>query len=342
MRDITLEDTFRHQFTTRQFSDGVPTQLAGSPVLSVLEENNATPITAGVSVSVDRASVTGLNEATVIATAANGYETLKSYSIYISTGTVGGVSVVGEVVGSFTIDKTAQAIWDTLLTGSTHNIATSAGKRLRQLQEAFVIAEGTAEAGTATTITLEAGAVETVDNIYRGDRVVITAGTGVAEHGIILSYTGSTRVCIMAETWVTTPSTDSVYEITPASVDVETIQHVIQTGGNLAEAVITNAAGTDVAADIIAIKAETALIVTDTNSLNDGAISELAQGVPSATPTLQNAVMLMYMALRNKLDVQTSGTDALEIHNNAGTQIAIKLLTDDGSDFSEAKMTTGV
>ena len=104
MRDITLGITFYHDFTTRQFSDGVPTVLAGTPVLSVLEENNATPITAGVSVSVDRASVVGLNEVTIVATSGNGYEAGKSYSIYISTGTVGGVSVVGEVVGHFTVD----------------------------------------------------------------------------------------------------------------------------------------------------------------------------------------------------------------------------------------------
>jgi len=110
MRDITLEDTFRHQFTTRAFATGIPTVLAGTPVLSVLEENNATPITAGVSVSVDRASVGGLNEATIVATAANGYEAGKSYAIYISTGTVGGVSVIGEIVGHFTIGLSAAAI----------------------------------------------------------------------------------------------------------------------------------------------------------------------------------------------------------------------------------------
>ena len=110
MRDITLGDTFYHDFTTRQFSDGVPTALLGSPVLSVLEGNNATPITAGVSVSVSRASVAGLNEATIIATGGNGYEAGKSYSIYISTGTVGGVSVVGEVVGHFTVGASAAAV----------------------------------------------------------------------------------------------------------------------------------------------------------------------------------------------------------------------------------------
>src|SRR3990167_2870591 len=107
MRDITLGETFYHFFTTRAFATGVPTQLAGTPVLSVLEENNATPITAGVSVSVDRASVTGLNQATIVATAGNGYEAGKTYGLYVSAGTVGGTSVVGEVVEVFTIQASA-------------------------------------------------------------------------------------------------------------------------------------------------------------------------------------------------------------------------------------------
>ena len=110
MRDITLEDTFRHGFTTRAFGTGVPTTLSGTPVISVLEENNATPITSGVSISVDRASVAGLNEVTIIATAANGYESGKGYTIYISTGTVSSVSAVGEVVGAFTISASAAAV----------------------------------------------------------------------------------------------------------------------------------------------------------------------------------------------------------------------------------------
>jgi hypothetical protein len=73
----------------------------------------------------------------------------------------------------------------------------------------------------------------------------------------------------------------------------------------------------------------------------DTAISELAQGVPPATPTLREGVMLLYMALRNKLDVTTSGADFLEIHNDAGTVITKKALTDDGSDYSEAECVSG-
>lgn len=109
MRDIVLEETIYMDFTTRAFATGIPTVLAGTPVLSVLEENNATPITAGVSISVDRASVVGLNMATIVATAANGYEAGKGYSVYVSTGTVGGVSVIGEVVAQFTIDASSAA-----------------------------------------------------------------------------------------------------------------------------------------------------------------------------------------------------------------------------------------
>ena len=77
------------------------------------------------------------------------------------------------------------------------------------------------------------------------------------------------------------------------------------------------------------------------NALNS-AIAELSQGIPSATPSLRNAVMLLYMALRNKLDVETSGTpDVLQIHNNSGTVIAKKQLTDSGGDYSEAQMESG-
>lgn len=79
-------------------------------------------------------------------------------------------------------------------------------------------------------------------------------------------------------------------------------------------------------------------VLTQVNAALDTAIAELGVAVPTATPTVRTALILMYMALRNKTIVQTSGTDALEIHNDAGTKIASKLLTDDGSDLTEAEM----
>lgn len=70
--------------------------------------------------------------------------------------------------------------------------------------------------------------------------------------------------------------------------------------------------------------------------------TELSQGVPSATPTHRAALMLIYMALRNRLDVDTAGgTDHKEIYNDANVVITKKVLTDDGSTYREDKMITG-
>jgi len=81
-----------------------------------------------------------------------------------------------------------------------------------------------------------------------------------------------------------------------------------------------------------------AAINAEVDTALDTAIPELGVAAPTATPTVRTALMLMYMALRNKLVVQTSGTDAIEIYNDAGTKIAAKTITDDGSDYTEDEM----
>ncbi len=70
----------------------------------------------------------------------------------------------------------------------------------------------------------------------------------------------------------------------------------------------------------------------------DITLAELAQGIPSATPTLRNALMLLYMAMRN---LTTTSSSLLEINNDAGTVIAKSTLADDGSDFTKAKLASG-
>lgn len=72
--------------------------------------------------------------------------------------------------------------------------------------------------------------------------------------------------------------------------------------------------------------------------LRTDTIAELTQAAPPAAPTMAEAVMLSYMALRNKLDVDAS---FLEVHNNAGTVITKKALSDDGTTYSEAEMIAG-
>lgn len=101
--DISLGDTIDIKFTT--VSSGIPTQLAGSPVVSAYVDNGTTEITAGITLSVDFDSRTGLNNVRVVASSGNGFTSGSNVSLVITTGTVNGESVVGYEVGSFSIEN---------------------------------------------------------------------------------------------------------------------------------------------------------------------------------------------------------------------------------------------
>lgn len=244
MRDYTVADTFFMAFTTRAFATGVPTVLAGTPVVSAYEDAGLTQITAGITLGVSHDSVVGLNMLTIVATGANGYEAGKDYHMVITTGTVGGVSVVGEMVGHFSLSRSAAAVdlangtdglgaikadtaatlidtgttlpaqitvaqddldiitgaagalldttatspqlvddvWDEVLTGGTHNITNSGGKRLRDLQEAGTYSNGTVYVdtvdGTAGTAVFDNG-TEVKPSLTFADALTIAADAAV-------------------------------------------------------------------------------------------------------------------------------------------------------------------
>lgn len=102
--DIRLGDTLDLKFCTVQAS-GAPTTLASSPVISAYPNNSTTQLTAGITLSVDFDSVTGLNNVRVVASNGNGYATATNYDLVITAGTVNSVSAVGYVVGSFSIEN---------------------------------------------------------------------------------------------------------------------------------------------------------------------------------------------------------------------------------------------
>lgn len=61
------------------------------------------------------------------------------------------------------------------------------------------------------------------------------------------------------------------------------------------------------------------------------AMTELSSGAPSATPTPVQALMLLYMALRNK---GTTTATLQKIFNDAGSAICKATLSDDGTTFT--------
>lgn len=125
MTDFKVGDTLYQHFTTLQFSDGVPTTLIGTPVAEAYEDASDTGITAGVSLTIDHAE-TGHHLLTVVATGGNGFEAGKMYGVSLTAGTVGGVSVVGEVIFNFSLGKSAVIVNDALVAlGLDHLISTS-------------------------------------------------------------------------------------------------------------------------------------------------------------------------------------------------------------------------
>lgn len=106
--ELDVGQTLTFKFTTRSFSTGAPATLSGTPALSVYKAGSTTESTAGVTLTADYDSRTGMNNV-VIDTSADGtfYSTATDFDIVITTGTVGGVSVVGEVVGHFSIRNRA-------------------------------------------------------------------------------------------------------------------------------------------------------------------------------------------------------------------------------------------
>lgn len=108
--DITLGDTIDFKFSTVG-TTGAPTTLAGTPAISAYVGDPTARITADITLTVDFDAVTGLHNVRVVASGANGYAAQTNVDLVITAGTVGGTSVVGYVVGSFSIEnRSTQAI----------------------------------------------------------------------------------------------------------------------------------------------------------------------------------------------------------------------------------------
>ena len=107
---------------------------------------------------------------------------------------------------------------------------------------------GTAQAGSAGSITLDAGESAT-DDIYNGMIITITSGTGDGHVGVITDYVGSTKVAtVKASTAAFTPGASSGYSIAanvgykPVSASFDSASIYFNNDGVLH--VITGARGT--------------------------------------------------------------------------------------------------
>lgn len=183
MTDYSVGDTFDVKFSTRSFSTGAPTTLAGTPVVSAYPGNSTTQITAGITLTVDFDSVTGLHNVRVVATTGNGYASGSTYYLVITTGTVGGVSVVGEVIGEFTLGRSAAAVRvGTLATSASTGDPGTTTTLVAYLKQLVNILAGTAG---ITTFPAEAapGNAVSLAEVIRAIHADVTGLNGSAMRG---------------------------------------------------------------------------------------------------------------------------------------------------------------
>lgn len=234
-------------------------------------------------------------------------------NIQTSAQTLNGIATLIDALQDPTVAAIADAVWDERLTGATHNVATSAGRRLRAVgTDVRILRENTCQAGgTASNVILDTGA-SSIDEFYQDNSVIIiTDGTGMGQVRHLENYVGSTKVAEIHPDWRVTPDETSTYTI------------IADTGVHVHE--LESEALVQVNAEMV-------------DALGVDTLSELSQAAPSATPTIKTALMLLYMIARNKL---TTTTTELGIHNNAGTKIVKKVLADDGVTYSEDEMESG-
>lgn len=243
------------------------------------------------------------------------------------------------------------AIWDRVLSGSKHNIMNSAGKRLRQIDAAFEVHSGTAQAGTSTTITLDTGASAT-DEIYDGDRCIIVGGTGAEEHGLIKSYDGTTKVATMSKAWTITPDATSEFVLVPADVDVELWNDNTVTGdGDWAAVqadldIITGATGvnllTATQSTIDNINSGVGIIIQDTNELqtdwtDGGRLDLLLDAIPTTAMRGTDSAALASVATEARLaelDPANMPADLANTLIDTGTTLPGILGTPAGADMT--------
>lgn len=232
--DIRLGDTIDFKFCTTAAATGAPTTLAGSPVVSAYPGNSTTELTAGITLTVDFDSRTGMHNCRVVATGGNGYATNTNYTLVLTAGTVGGTSVVGYVIGEFSIEARS-AVMPTVALRTLDVAATGeAGVDFDNIlltngaPKAGVTASGTLS-GTHSTTTADLGAnAPGASQIVVGQTVffpawslsvVVTAyntGTGV------ITFDTITPTLVDGNVWIMYPSAAAAASTAPTAAQVAT------------------------------------------------------------------------------------------------------------------------
>lgn len=265
--DYTVGATLYHHFSTRAFATGIPTTLIGSPVAEAYEDANATGITAGVSLTIDHAE-TGHHLLTVVATGGNGFETAKTYGVSLTAGTVGGVSVVGEVIFNFTLGRSAAAVdlangtdglgaikdETALIVADTNEIQgklptnkfmgssdgadddgtlNTISTNVDDIKTATIMASGVVEtSGSNSSTQVQTDLAEASNDHYDVMTIAFTSGAEAGQSRLITGYVGSSGTVSWNAALIGTPADDVTFVILAAGTTADAVWDEALTGAS--------------------------------------------------------------------------------------------------------------
>ncbi len=174
-------------FTTQT---SIPATLGGTPALSIQCGNTASFSTTGVTLTPDFVSITGLNHVRVDTAS---YSTGQECQMVITAGTVGGASVVGSVVGGFSLNH--ESALRPATAGRTAAIDASGRVDLGAVL-------GTASQGTAGYVAPDWGHVNApTSTVGLSGTTIGTLTSNSDKTGYSLTVTPPTAAQIVAATW---------------------------------------------------------------------------------------------------------------------------------------------
>lgn len=347
--DFNTSSIIRGLFNTRTAA-GVPITLGGTPSLSVYKSNSTTESTAGVTLTVDFDSRTGLHFF-AIDTSADGtfYAAGEDYRIVVTAGTVDSVSVVGHVVAVFslanrsalrpttagrTLDVSAggEAGIDLANVGSPTTTLNLSGTTIKTATD---VETDTADIQSRLPAALVSGRMDSsvgamAANVLTASAIASDAITDakVASDVTIASVTGSVG---------------SVVGLTPGNLDVAVSTRASQTSVDdlPTSAELATALGSSDDATLSAIAALNNLSAAQVNAevldvLNVDTFAELS-APPAATSSLRAKLTWLFMWARNR-STQTS-TERKLYADDATTVVGTEAVSDDGTTYSKGEAT---
>lgn len=344
--DIRLGKTLDFKFTTIDTS-GAPITLAGSPAIAAYPDNSTTEITAGITLTVDFDTRTGLHNVRVVATSGNGYATTTNYDLVLTAGTVGGTSVVGYVVGSFSIENRSAV----MPTTADRTLDVSAGGEAG-LDWANIGSPTTVQNLSGTTVKTATDVETDTQDIQGRLPAALTAGGNMKSDAIAISgdtvaadnaeaffdgtgYAGTNNV-IPTVTSVTNQVTANATAISGDSTAADNLEAMLDgTGGvTLTTAVTGNITGNlsgSVGSVTGAVGSVTAAVTVGTNNDKTGyaltsgerdsvasALLDLTNGVETGV-TLRQAQRLQTAVLAGKRSNSGTATEQFDAAGNPGT-----------------------